>query len=373
MKLGNLIKITSGYPFPSSELVSNNNGTPVIKIKELKSKTVVFSNDTNFYCGDKALEEYCVTQGDILVAMTGNPPTKPNLDAMVGRCSRYPYSFTSLLNQRICKVESKSPLLLTKYLYYWLSRDGMTEFLAQSSKGSANQANISNRDILSLEIDLVSVAQQSHIVDILGTLDDKIENLEEVNSKIQSYCIAKYRLLFSNVERIPLSNISAITMGQSPTGNTLNEKDGVIFYQGRTDFGFRYPTVRLFTTDPKRMANTGDILLSVRAPVGDVNIAAEDCCIGRGIAAISSEYNSFVYYSILNQKSNFDIYNNSGTIFGSINRDALSAFKIPAANIALIEKFESVASEMDKIIHNNTLEIYKLRALKQVYLHKFFG
>ena len=211
------------------------------------------------------------------------------------------------------------------------------------------------------------------MVDILGTLDDKIENLEEVNSKIQSYCIAKYRLLFSNVERIPLSNLSAITMGQSPAGNTLNEKDGVIIYQGRTDFGFRYPTVRLFTTDPKRMANTGDILLSVRAPVGDVNIAAEDCCIGRGIAAISSEYNSFVYYSILNQKSDFDIYNNSGTIFGSINRDALSAFKIPAANIALIEKFESVASEMDKIIHNNTLEIYKLRALKQVYLHKFFG
>ena len=121
------------------------------------------------------------------------------------------------------------------------------------------------------------------------------------------------------------------------------------------------------------MANTGDILLSVRAPVGDVNIAAEDCCIGRGIAAISSEYNSFVYYSILNQKSDFDIYNNSGTIFGSINRDALSAFKIPAANIALIEKFESVASELDKVIHNNTLKIYKLRALKQLYLHKFFG
>ena len=347
MKLGNLIKITSGYPFPSSELVSNNNGTPVIKIKELKSKTVVFSNDTNFYCGDKALEEYCVTQGDILVAMTGNPPTKPNLDAMVGRCSRYPYSFTSLLNQRICKVESKSPLLLTKYLYYWLSRDGMTEFLAQSSKGSANQANISNRDILSLEIDLVSVAQQSHIVDILGTLDDKIENLEEINSKLQNYCIAKYRLLFSDVESIPLSNIAAITMGQSPAGNTLNDEDGVVFYQGRTDFGFRYPTVRLFTTDPKRMAKAGDILLSVRAPVGDVNIAAEDCCIGRGIAAVSSEYNSFVYYSILNQKSDFDIYNNSGTIFGSINRDALSAFKIPAANISLIETFESMASNVD--------------------------
>ena len=211
------------------------------------------------------------------------------------------------------------------------------------------------------------------MVDILGSIDDKIENLEEINSKLQNYCIAKYRLLFSDVEHIPLSNIAAITMGQSPAGNTLNDEDGVVFYQGRTDFGFRYPTVRLFTTDPKRMAKAGDILLSVRAPVGDVNIAAEDCCIGRGIAAVSSEYNSFVYYSILNQKSDFDIYNNSGTIFGSINRDALSAFKIPAANISLIETFESMASNVDKSIHNNTKEIDKLRTLKQTYLQKFFG
>lgn len=211
------------------------------------------------------------------------------------------------------------------------------------------------------------------VVDILGTLDDKIENLEEVNSKLQSYCIAQYQLLFSDIEHVPLSNVATITMGQSPAGNTLNEEDGVIFYQGRTDFGFRYPTVRLFTTDPKRIAKAGDILLSVRAPVGDVNIASEDCCIGRGIASISSKYKSFVYYSILNQKSDFDIYNNSGTIFGSINRDALSSFKIPAANIALLEKFERMASDVDKSIHNNTKEIDKLRTLKQVYLQKFFG
>ena len=211
------------------------------------------------------------------------------------------------------------------------------------------------------------------MVDILGTLDDKIENLEEINSKLQSYCIAQYQLLFSNVERVPLSDIATIIMGQSPAGNTLNEQDGVIFYQGRTDFGFRYPTVRLFTTDPRRIAKAGDILLSVRAPVGDVNIASEDCCIGRGIASISSKYTSFVYYSFLTQKSDFDIYNNSGTIFGSINREGLSSFNLPASNIVLIEKFEFIASEIDKAIHNNTLEINKLRTLKQAYLQKFFG
>ena len=272
------------------------------------------------------------------------------------------------------QIRADRSKVIPQYLYYFLTEENKVKMYQTIAETSQSTFPSFNKDVIeNMTFPDVSLAEQQHIVDILGTLDDKIENLEEINSKLQNYCIAKYRLLFSDVESIPLSNIAAITMGQSPAGNTLNDKDGVVFYQGRTDFGFRYPTVRLFTTDPKRMAKAGDILLSVRAPVGDVNIAAEDCCIGRGIAAVSSEYNSFVYYSILNQKSDFDIYNNSGTIFGSINRDALSTFKIPAANISLIETFESMASDVDKSIHNNTKEIDKLRTLKQTYLQKFFG
>ena len=190
---------------------------------------------------------------------------------------------------------------------------------------------------------------------------------------MQDYCLAKYRLRFTGIDKIPLSDLAIITMGQSPAGNTLNEEEGTIFYQGRTDFGFRYPTVRLYTTEPKRMAKADDILLSVRAPVGDVNMATEKCCIGRGIAAISSKFKSFIYYSILNQKSDFDIYNNSGTIFGSINKDSLNAFRVPANNIEDVKEFESVASIIDRRIHDNTLEIEKLQRLKAFYLQKFFG
>ena len=274
-------------------------------------------------------------------------------------------------NDVIC-IRANEKDCLAQYLYYALSTDSFIDSFSASSKGTKMPRGDKNA-LLSYEIPDRTIDEQQHIVDILGTLDEKIENLEEINSKLQSYCIAQYQLLFSDVERVPLSNIATITMGQSPAGSTLNEQDGVIFYQGRTDFGFRYPTVRLFTTDPKRMAKAGDILLSVRAPVGDVNIASEDCCIGRGIASISSKYTSFVYYSFLNQKNDFDIYNNSGTIFGSINREGLSSFNLPASNIALIEKFESIASEMDKAILNNTIEINKLHTLKQAYLQKFFG
>lgn len=87
-----------------------------------------------------------------------------------------------------------------------------------------------------------------------------------------------------------LSDIADITMGQSPSGSSYNEDGiGTIFFQGRAEFGFRFPTIRLYTTEPKRMACANDTLMSARAPVGDINVAHTDCCIGRGLAAIHSK------------------------------------------------------------------------------------
>lgn len=93
-----------------------------------------------------------------------------------------------------------------------------------------------------------------------------------------------------------LSDIADITMGQSPSDSSYNENGkGLIFFQGRAEFGFRFPSVRLFTTEPKRVACLNDILMSVRAPVGDLNVAHTDCYIGRGLAAIHSKYNHLYF------------------------------------------------------------------------------
>ena len=101
-----------------------------------------------------------------------------------------------------------------------------------------------------------------------------------------------------------LGDIADITMGQSPSGSSYNEDgNGTIFFQGRTEFSFRFPTVRLYTTEPKRMACANDTLMNVRAPVGDLNVAHTDCCIGRGLAAIHSKNNhqSFVLYTMFSE------------------------------------------------------------------------
>ena len=82
-------------------------------------------------------------------------------------------------------------------------------------------------------------------------------------------------------------------MGQSPEGESYNEDgNGIEFFQGSTDFGIFFPTTRVYTTNPKRMSKENDILLSVRAPVGTMNIAYQDCCIGRGLASIQGKTNN---------------------------------------------------------------------------------
>ena len=113
-------------------------------------------------------------------------------------------------------------------------------------------------------------------------------------------------------------------MGTSPDGESFNDiGNGVVFYQGRTDFGFRFPTIRLYTTEPKRFAEKNDILMSVRAPVGDINIAKEYCAIGRGLASIRPKDGcySFLYYTLKQLNHELQRFNDDGTVFGSITKD----------------------------------------------------
>ena len=141
------------------------------------------------------------------------------------------------------------------------------------------------------------------------------------------------------------SDVANITMGQSPDGSSYNEDgEGSIFYQGSTDFGMRFPSVRMYTTSPSRFANRGDILMSVRAPVGAVNIANADCCIGRGLSAINAKIGSvtYIYYVVHYLRIRFDSLNTSGTTFGSITKDELSNLPVVVPSDDVIERFESV-------------------------------
>jgi len=201
-----------------------------------------------------------------------------------------------------------------------------------------------------------------------------------LNKNLEQQAQTIYADMFSNPgddwNNGVLSDIAEITMGQSPSGSSYNEDGiGTVFYQGRAEFGFRFPTQRLFTTEPKRMAKENDVLMSVRAPVGDLNVACEDCCIGRGLGAIHSKDNhqSFVLYTAFSLKDQLDVFNGEGTVFGSINRDSLNMMPIALPPVALMDRFEEIVSPMDAQIRNNHEENLKLSAIRDSLLPRLMS
>ena len=167
-----------------------------------------------------------------------------------------------------------------------------------------------------------------------------------------------------------------VVMGQSPKGETYNEnKQGMLFYQGRAEFGWRFPTPRLFTTDPKRIAEQNSILMSVRAPVGDINIALEKCCIGRGLAALQhkSKSLSFGLYQIQSIKPELDLFNGEGTVFGSINQANLKNIQIINPDEKFIQLFEKYLSSCDSKIMNNEIENNALKEIRDLLLPRLLS
>jgi type I restriction enzyme S subunit len=167
-----------------------------------------------------------------------------------------------------------------------------------------------------------------------------------------------------------------VVMGQSPPGSSYNEEGkGIAFYQGRTDFGFRYPSERVYCTEPKRFAEPGDTLVSVRAPVGDVNMAKEKCCIGRGVAAIrhKSDSSSYTYYSMLDLQRRFKVFEAEGTVFGSIGKRDFNNLLILFPNKIILTFFNHFVSSIDKKIENNFFETNDSKELKNELTNYFFN
>ena len=167
-----------------------------------------------------------------------------------------------------------------------------------------------------------------------------------------------------------------LTMGQSPKGETLNqENEGMIFYQGRTDFGFRFPSNRIYTTEPNRIANKLDTLVCVRAPVGDINMAIEKCCIGRGLSAVMHKSNaySYTYYLMNNIEPIFKGFESEGTVFGSLNKNNFENIEVVVPNKQLLKDFEKVINPIDEKILNNSLQIQTLTQTRDALLPKLMS
>lgn len=151
---------------------------------------------------------------------------------------------------------------------------------------------------------------------------------------------------------VKLGEFAEIIMGQSPPSDTYSkENNGLPFFQGKTEFGRRHPKIKMYCSSPKKTATENDILMSVRAPVGPVNIAQNDCCIGRGLCAIrTSDKLDFMYlYHFLKANEVQISSKGTGSTFKAINKKTIHELEIPLPPIQTQKKIVAILEKAERL------------------------
>lgn len=380
----------------------SESGRPIIKIAELKDGVTGQTKFTQQTFG----AEFAVEFGDMLFSWSGNPDT--SIDVFWWKRP------SGWLNQHIFKVTPKSDVERV-FLYYVLRFLKPIFAEIARNKQTTGLGHVTIKDLKAIEVAIPEILEQRAIAAILDSFEQRIALNQRTNEVIEEMAQTLFRSWFvdfdpvktktgvgvpgrldaettalfpdgfeeSEIGRIPegwrigsLDGDFNVFMGQSPPGSTYNTiGDGLPFFQGRADFGFRYPSLRVFCTAPTRIAEPGDTLVSVRAPVGDVNMALTRCAIGRGVAAVRhhSGSASYTYYMMQTLREKFDVFNGEGTVFGSISKKDFHGIRILIPPLPVIEKFAEITYPLDEKIKVSTEEIALLIQIRDELLPKLIS
>jgi len=296
------------------------------------------------------------------------------------------------------------------FLYQYLLQSDFDDVTTGSAQPQITVSSLALKKIL-----LPAPNEQTAIAQIMGAIEEKIQVNREISETLEAVAQTIFKSWFTDFDpvkakmtgekpvgmddataalfpdsmedsalgQIPIGwsvqefgEVNHLLMGQSPPGDTYNsEGEGVPFYQGRTDFGTRFPKQRVFCTAGTRFARAGEVLISVRAPVGDLNQAIEDCVIGRGVASAMHKNGSQAYsYSLLcSLKPRLAYYNGEGTVFGAINRADFYSLKIVEPPRQVVDSFETIAGPLNDEIRNLFIQTESLIELRDSLLPRLIS
>ena len=284
--------------------------------------------------------EYIFDGAAIIVAGNGS---------YTGRVTYYEGKFDLYQRTYACTI-AKQQLADIKFIY-----DVMRLRFQKEIRGSLKGASIPyivKGHLSDFEIPLPPLPVQRRIADVLSAYDDLIENNRRRIAILEETARLAYRKWFGGVEEgrtATLGEIADVVMGQSPESKTYNDNgEGLPFHQGVTGFGFRYPRNEMWCTAGTRFAEEGDILFSVRAPVGRINVAGERIVIGRGLSAMRAKngFQSWLLYALKHHFSKEDMIG-VGCIFASTTKKELLSVALPFPPDEEIAAFEQIAGPID--------------------------
>lgn len=376
-KLGNIAEITSSKRIFYSEYVEK--GVPFYRSKEIIDLFNRRNIQTELYITEKRYKEIEEKFGvpmadDILLTSVGTL----GIPYKVKSKDKFYFKDGNLTWFR----NLDKSIVFPDFLFTWISSNIGKQKLDEVSIGST-QAALTISGLKTIEILLPDLNTQTAIASILSCLDDKIDLLHRQNTTLEKMAETLFRQWFveeaqEDWETGKLVDEFDFTMGASPPGESYNEVgNGIPMYQGNADFGFRFPTNRVFTIDPKRFAEKFDTLVSVRAPVGEQNMANERCCIGRGVAAFRFKkdnlFYTYTYYKMKSLMDDIKQFNETGTVFGSISKSDFENIEIVIPDMISIQKFQKEARPIDDKIITNTIQIHSLNALRDALLPKLMS
>ncbi len=376
-----------GGPF-GSNLVSADyveEGVPVVRGVNLP-KDASFSGDRLVFVSESkadSLKQNLAKPGDLIFTQRGTL-------GQVGIAPRgTPYD-RFLISQSQMKMSVDQEKCDPRYLYYFFRVPSTVDYIhnhaLQSGVPHINLGILRRFEVVCPPVDI-----QRKIAGVLTAYDDLIENnkrritlLENMAEEIYREWFVRFRFpgwqeaefekgLPANWQAFGLGQIAKFVMGQSPKSEFYNRNgDGLPFHQGVGTFGKRFPTNEVYCSVSGREAKAGDVLFSVRAPVGRLNIALDHMVIGRGLAAVRHhrDCQSYLYYLLSTAFSNEDIIGN-GAIFNAVGKEELLGFKVLSPPDGLVDAFEKLVKPIDEQIaglirQNEVLEKTKNQLLPRL-------
>ena len=353
--LGDICMFRAGTAFPKEFQGDVSGEIPFIKVSDLKhsANSLYIRHSANWVDMStvKHLKASLLYPGAIVFAKIGEG-LKAERFRLVARPTCIDNNLMGAIPQGVN----------THFLYYLMVHTGVAHLVEGSALPYLRQS-----DLERIPVCVPPNDDQRRIAEVLGALDDKIES----NRRITVKCDEIASELFGQAASVnrKLDEVSEVRMGVSPPGFSYNETgEGIAFFQGVRDFSYLHPVARVYTNEPKRLATPGDILFSVRAPVGRLNIADVPCCIGRGLAAITSNRSAICLFALRAAAAEWEKFSAEGTVFGAVNQKSLKSTLIPWPDPLAEEELEYQLNSLVALVSQSERESISLSKLRDTLL-----
>lgn len=319
-------------------------------ILEFKKKSKIKASEGlkrgkyNFYTSSKEqnkfLDYYEYSNESIIIGTGGNA----NIHHSYGKFSVSTDCF-------VLENKAKEYFLL-EYIYRYLLKN--IHILENGFRG-AGLKHISKEYLENIEVPIISLEKQKKLIKILENIDIFIGKNKQIKTELKFLNKSLFIKFNKNGVEKQLDEVADIIMGQSPLSQSYNiDKKGLPFYQGKTEFRDIYiKESNIYCNSPIKIAEKNDILMSVRAPVGDVNIAIHKSCIGRGLASIRAKKIDYLYlfYLLKEQKTKIEKMG-VGSTFKAINKNNISSLKISIVEMNKQNKIKKYLILAEKLSFN---------------------